>query len=164
MINTTTINPIPSHYFPIYAKDLQPPPPAPPLLLPPEKPTHGRLLRQRPQKSRGGSPGNNSRRNSTSSTATSSSSSNGGGGVSGGGNGAPSNGHSMLDLKQSVNRYFGGAINRIDAGESFAIRAKRRIGNGQIQYLVEWGGDAGAGVGPALAMTNGNWEQISWAL
>lgn len=62
----------------------------------------------------------------------------------------------MLDLKQSVNRYFGGAINRIDAGESFAIRAKRRIGNGQIQYLVEWGGDAGASVGPALAMTNGN--------
>lgn len=153
MINTTTINPIPSHYFPIYAKDLQPPPPAPPLLLPPEKPTHGRLLRQRPQKSRGGSPGNNSRRNSTSSTATSSSSSNGGGG---GGNGAPTNGHSMLDLKQSVNRYFGGAINRIDAGESFAIRAKRRMGNGQIQYLVEWGGDAGAGGGSAMAMTNGN--------
>lgn len=150
MINTTTINPIPSHYFPIYAKDLQPPPPAPPLLLPPEKPTHGRLLRQRPQKSRGGSPGNNSRRNSTSSTATSSSSSGGGGG--GNGNGAPTNGHSMLDLKQSVNRYFGGAMNRIDAGESFAIRAKRRMGNGQIQYLVEWGGEAG---GPATA-TNGN--------
>lgn len=150
MINTTTINPIPSHYFPIYAKDLQPPPPAPPLLLPPEKPTHGRLLRQRPQKSRGGSPGNNSRRNSTSSTATSSSSSGGGGG--GNGNGAPTNGHSMLDLKQSVNRYFGGAMNRIDAGESFAIRAKRRMGNGQIQYLVEWGGEAG---GSATA-TNGN--------
>lgn len=50
----------------------------------------------------------------------------------------------MLDLKQSVNKYFGGAMNRIDAGESFAIRAKRRMGNGQVQYLVEWGGDAAA--------------------
>ncbi|XP_043645753.1 polycomb protein Pcl [Drosophila teissieri] len=120
VISTTTINPIPSHYLPIYAKDLQPP--APPM----GKPTHGRLLRQRPQKQ---SP-SQSRRNSTSSTATSSSSN---------GIGAP--GHSMLDLKQSVNKYFGGAMNRIDAGEPFAIRAKRRMGNGQVQYLVEWGGD-----------------------
>ncbi|KAH8319720.1 hypothetical protein KR074_004491 [Drosophila pseudoananassae] len=122
VISTTTINPIPSHYLPIYAKDLQPP--APPI----GKPTHGRLLRQRPQKT---SP-SQSRRNSTSSTATTSSN---GGGVTG---------HSMLDLKQSVNKYFGGAMNRIDAGESFAIRAKRRMGNGQVQYLVEWGGDAAA--------------------
>ncbi|KAH8299654.1 hypothetical protein KR044_004285 [Drosophila immigrans] len=147
VINTTTINPIPSHYFPIYAKDLQPPPPVP--LLPPEKPTHGRLLRQRPQKSRGGSPGN-SRRNSTSSTATNVSSSASSGG-------APVNGHSMLDLKQSVNKYFGGAMNRIDAGESFAIRAKRRMGNGQVQYLVEWGGDAAATVTTTSTLaTNGN--------
>ncbi|KAH8402053.1 hypothetical protein KR009_009489 [Drosophila setifemur] len=128
VISTTTINPIPSHYLPLYAKDLQPP--APPTGTGngtgAGKPTHGRLLRQRPQKT---SP-SQSRRNSTSSTATNSSS-NGGG-----------TGHSMLDLKQSVNKYFGGAMNRIDAGESFAIRAKRRMGNGQVQYLVEWGGDA----------------------
>ncbi|XP_030554320.1 polycomb protein Pcl isoform X2 [Drosophila novamexicana] len=137
VINTTTINPIPSHYFPIYAKDLQPPAP----LLPPEKPTHGRLLRQRPQKSRCGTP-TNSRRNSTSSTVTNGSSSTSSGGT-------PANGNSMLDLKQSVNRYFGGAMNRIDAGESFAIRAKRRMGNGQVQYLVEWGSDA------AVAVTSG---------
>ncbi|XP_060654824.1 polycomb protein Pcl isoform X1 [Drosophila nasuta] len=146
VINTTTINPIPSHYFPIYAKDLQPPPPVP--LLPPEKPTHGRLLRQRPQKSRGGSPGN-SRRNSTSSTATNVSSSASSGG-------ATVNAHSMLDLKQSVNRYFGGAMNRIDAGESFAIRAKRRMGNGQVQYLVEWGGDTSATTTSTTMATNGN--------
>lgn len=133
VINTTTINPIPSHYFPLYAKDLQPQPPPPVSFLPPEKPPHGRLLRQRPQKSRGGSPGN-SRRNSTSSTATNVSSS----------GSTPANGHSMLDLKQSVNKYFGGAMNRIDAGESFAIRAKRRMGNGHVQYLVEWGGDSAA--------------------
>ncbi|KAH8253997.1 hypothetical protein KR032_007925 [Drosophila birchii] len=130
VISTTTINPIPSHYLPIYAKDLQPPAPAPPM----GKPTHGRLLRQRPQKL---SP-SQSRRNSISSTATNSSSSNGGG------SGSAPTGHSMLDLKQSVNKYFGGAMNRIDAGESFAIRAKRRMGNGQVQYLVEWGGDAAA--------------------
>ncbi|XP_017049527.1 polycomb protein Pcl [Drosophila ficusphila] len=123
VISTTTINPIPSHYLPLYAKDLQPP--APPM----EKPTHGRLLRTRPQKL---SP-SQSRRNSTSSTATTSS-----------GNGIAAQGHSMLDLKQSVNKYFGGAMNRIDAGEPFAIRAKRRMGNGQVQYLVEWGGDAAA--------------------
>ncbi|XP_017078286.1 polycomb protein Pcl [Drosophila eugracilis] len=123
VISTTTINPIPSHYLPLYAKDLQPP--APPM----GKPTHGRLLRQRPQKL---SP-NQSRRNSTSSTATTSSS-----------NGIAAPGHSIMDLKQSVNKYFGGAINRIDAGEPFAIRAKRRMGNGQVQYLVEWGGDAAA--------------------
>nr|CRL92686.1 PCL [Drosophila subobscura] len=122
IINTTTINPLSSPYFPLYAKDLLPPAP------PPDKPTHGRLLRQRPQKSARSSP-NQSRRNSISSTATSGSSSAG-------------NGHSILDLKQSVNKYFGGAMNRIDAGESFAIRAKRRMGNGQVQYLVEWGGDA----------------------
>ncbi|KAH8355005.1 hypothetical protein KR093_003750 [Drosophila rubida] len=146
VINTTTINPIPSHYFPIYAKDLQPPPPAP--LLPPEKPTHGRLLRQRPQKSHGGSPGN-SRRNSTSSTATNVSS-------SASSAGAPAPVHSMLDLKQSVNKYFGGAMNRIDAGESFAIRAKRRMGNGQVQYLVEWGGDAAAATTTTTMTTNGN--------
>ncbi|XP_070068600.1 polycomb protein Pcl isoform X2 [Drosophila takahashii] len=127
VISTTTINPIPSHYLPLYAKDLQPPA-APPM----GKPTHGRLLRQRPQKL---SP-SQSRRNSTSSTATNSSSSNG--------LAAPGQ-HSMLDLKQSVNKYFGGAMNRIDAGESFAIRAKRRMGNGQVQYLVEWGGDAAIG-------------------
>ncbi|XP_037715364.1 polycomb protein Pcl [Drosophila subpulchrella] len=125
VISTTTINPIPSHYLPLYAKDLQPP--APPM----GKPTHGRLLRQRPQKL---SP-SQSRRNSTSSTATTTSSS----------NGLAAPGHSMLDLKQSVNKYFGGAMNRIDAGESFAIRAKRRMGNGQVQYLVEWGGDAAIG-------------------
>ncbi|KAM8713823.1 hypothetical protein ACLKA7_014051 [Drosophila subpalustris] len=136
VINTTTINPIPSHYLPLYAKDLQPPPPV--ALLPPEKPTHGRLLRQRPQKSRGGSPGN-SRRNSTSSTATNLSST-----ASSGNGHSPANGHSMLDFKQSVNKYFGGAMNRIDAGESFAIRAKRRVGNGHVQYLVEWGGDSAA--------------------
>ncbi|XP_016985993.1 polycomb protein Pcl isoform X2 [Drosophila rhopaloa] len=124
VISTNTINPIPSHYVPLYAKDLQPP--APPM----GKPTHGRLLRQRPQKL---SP-SQSRRNSTSSTATTGSS-----------NGIAAPGHSMLDLKQSVNKYFGGAMNRIDAGESFAIRAKRRIGNGQVQYLVEWGGDAAIG-------------------
>ncbi|KAH8280391.1 hypothetical protein KR018_005477 [Drosophila ironensis] len=129
VISTTTINPIPSHYLPIYAKDLQPPP-APPL----GKPSHGRLLRQRPQKT---SP-SQSRRNSTSSTATNGSSSNGAGGA------GASAGHSMMDLKQSVNKYFGGAMNRIEAGESFAIRAKRRTGNGQVQYLVEWGGDAAA--------------------
>ncbi|XP_023164879.2 polycomb protein Pcl [Drosophila hydei] len=142
VINTTTINPIPSHYFPIYAKDLQPPAP----LLPPEKPTHGRLLRQRPQKSRCGTP-TDSRRNSTSSTVTNGSSSTSSGG-------APANGHSMLDLKQSVNRYFGGAMNRIDAGESFAIRAKRRMCNGQVQYLVEWGSDS-ATAAAAVALTNG---------
>ncbi|XP_032590701.1 polycomb protein Pcl isoform X2 [Drosophila grimshawi] len=159
VINTTTINPIPSHYFPIYAKDLQPPPPVPPLLLPPEKPTHGRLLRQRPQKSRGGTPPN-SRRNSTSSTATNGSSSNSSGGAhhhpNGGGGG--SGHHSMLDLKQSVNKYFGGAMNRIDAGESFAIRAKRRMGNGHVQYLVEWGGDPPATAAAAVppVTTNGN--------
>ncbi|XP_052838514.1 polycomb protein Pcl isoform X1 [Drosophila gunungcola] len=124
VISTTTINPIPSHYLPLYAKDLQPPP------TPMGKPTHGRMLRQRPQKL---SP-SQSRRNSTSSTATTGSS-----------NGITTPGHSMLDLKQSVNKYFGGAMNRIDAGESFAIRAKRRMGNGQVQYLVEWGGDAAIG-------------------
>ncbi|EDW32276.1 GL11547 [Drosophila persimilis] len=119
IINTTTINPLSSPYFPLYAKDSLPPP---------EKPTHGRLLRQRPQKSARSSP-IESRRNSNSSTATSGSSSAG-------------NGHSILDLKKSVNKYFGGAMNRIDSGEPFAIRAKRRTGNGQVQYLVEWGGDA----------------------
>ncbi|TDG51092.1 hypothetical protein AWZ03_002455 [Drosophila navojoa] len=146
VINTTTINPIPSHYFPIYAKDLQPPAP----LLPPEKPSHGRLLRQRPQKSRCGTP-TDSRRNSTSSTVTNGSSS-----TSSGGGGAPgANGHSMLDLKQSVNRYFGGAMNRIDAGESFAIRAKRRMSDGQVQYLVEWGSDSATAAAAAVALTNG---------
>ncbi|EDW82031.2 uncharacterized protein Dwil_GK25582 [Drosophila willistoni] len=129
VINTTTINPIPSHYFPIYAKDLHPPPPPPPPLPPPPgkllAPSHGRLLRQRPQKS--------GRRalHQTPSTATSISSSSSS-------SSASSNGASMLDVKQSVNKYFGGAINRIDAGESFGIRAKRRLGNGQVQYLVEW--------------------------
>ncbi|KAH8290708.1 hypothetical protein KR054_005167 [Drosophila jambulina] len=142
VISTTTINPIPSHYLPLYAKDLQPPAPAP---APPlGKPTHGRLLRQRPQKL---SP-SQSRRNSISSTATNSSSSNGGSG-----GGGVATGHSMLDLKQSVNKYFGGAMNRIDAGEPFAIRAKRRMGNGQVQYLVEWGGDATAAAG-AVSATN----------
>ncbi|KAH8336741.1 hypothetical protein KR059_002122 [Drosophila kikkawai] len=136
VISTTTINPIPSHYLPLYAKDLQPPALAPPM----GKPTHGRLLRQRPQKL---SP-SQSRRNSVSSTATNSSSSNGG----------AATGHSILDLKQSVNKYFGGAMNRIDSGEPFAIRAKRRMGNGQVQYLVEWGGDAAATAIGAVSSTN----------
>ncbi|XP_017837367.1 polycomb protein Pcl [Drosophila busckii] len=144
VINTTTINPIPSHYFPIYAKDLQLPPPAP-ALLPPKKPAHGRLLRQRPQKLRCSS-SSNSRRNSSSSTTTSGSSH----------CSANSNGHSLLDLKQSVNKYFGGAMNRIDAGESFAIRATRRIGNRQVQYLVEWVGDTAATAPATTTTTHGN--------
>lgn len=43
-------------------------------------------------------------------------------------------------------------MNRIDAGESFAIRAKRRMCNGQVQYLVEWGSDSATA---AVALTNG---------
>ncbi|XP_030386964.1 polycomb protein Pcl [Scaptodrosophila lebanonensis] len=154
IINTTTINPIPSHYFPVYAKDLQQPVVTPPInnvakLLPPieNKPSHGRLLRQRPRKSN--SSEGNSRRSSTSSTATNGSSSAGGTSIN------ASNGNSVMqDLKQSVNKYFGGAINRIDAGESFAIRAKRRVSNGQVQYLVEWGGDTATTTG--LGCGNGN--------
>lgn len=169
VISTTTINQIPSNFFPIHAKDLitnhklnftlnQHPQntsnnnnitltsattssasssSADSALAvkakstaPPPQPTHGRRLRQRPDKS---SP-NNSRRSSISGASTSSNSSMASATVS-----TPT-ATTIQDLKQSVNKYFG-AVNRIESGEKFSIRAKRLLANGQMQYLIEWGGD-----------------------
>ena len=46
---------------------------------------------------------------------------------------------SLNDLKSSVNIYFGTA-NRIASGENFVVKAKRYDSDGQLQYLIEWGG------------------------
>uniref|UniRef100_A0A034VYX6 Polycomb protein Pcl n=1 Tax=Bactrocera dorsalis TaxID=27457 RepID=A0A034VYX6_BACDO len=109
------------------------------------KPSHGRRLRQRPQKV---SPAN-SRRSSISSASTVSST-NSSSNITLAtlqqqqqalhkNNNKSSNGNSMQDLKQSVKEYFGGAVNRIESGEQFCIRAKRQLADGQRQYLIEWG-------------------------
>ncbi|XP_014224593.1 polycomb protein Pcl isoform X3 [Trichogramma pretiosum] len=50
-------------------------------------------------------------------------------------------GISMVDLKSSVNMYFG-AANRIASGEKFKVRAKRSGPYGQTQYLIEWEGSS----------------------
>lgn len=42
------------------------------------------------------------------------------------------------DLTESLTKYFG-VMNRIESGEQFTICAKRRLPNGQVQYLIEWG-------------------------
>ena len=49
--------------------------------------------------------------------------------------------HSMDDLKSSVNSFFG-ADNRIAAGESFRMLARRVTEDNQVQYLIEWEGPA----------------------
>ncbi|XP_075165610.1 polycomb protein Pcl [Haematobia irritans] len=99
----------------------------------PAVPPHGRRLRQRPPKS---SP-NTSRRNSVSSNQSSTSSST----AASLSQQQPQNAQqSHEDLKQTVNKYFG-IVNRIESGEQFSIRAKRQLPNGQMQYLIEWGGE-----------------------
>ncbi|XP_061391486.1 polycomb protein Pcl [Musca vetustissima] len=204
VISTTTINPIPTNYYPIHAKDLLAAaaastttaaslfntqstttnaklssssnainslninnsnssptssssnatstnttanevkePETKPLL-----PAHGRRLRQRPPKS---SP-NTSRRNSVSSNQSSASSTTtaGSSSLSSALSHTQQQQHqhqhnsqnaqqSHEDLKQTVNKYFG-IVNRIESGEQFSIRAKRKLPNGQMQYLIEWGG------------------------
>lgn len=111
------------------------------------KPLHGRRLRQRPQKI---SPAN-SRRSSISSASTVSST-NSSSNITlaalqqqqqalhkSNNKNANANANSIQDLKQSVKEYFGGAVNRIESGEQFCIRAKRQLADGQRQYLIEWG-------------------------
>ncbi|XP_005178487.1 polycomb protein Pcl [Musca domestica] len=199
VISTTTINPIPTNYYPIHAKDLLAAAaastttaaslfqntttasiskssissisnsvnllaaannsPSSSSISPtsteataakditnaeskPIIPTHGRRLRQRPPKS---SP-NTSRRNSVSSnqssassTITNSSSSS----LSSSAHAPPASSNAQQsheDLKQTVNKYFG-IVNRIESGEQFSIRAKRKLPNGQMQYLIEWGSE-----------------------
>ncbi|XP_053962641.1 uncharacterized protein LOC128866151 isoform X2 [Anastrepha ludens] len=203
IISTTTINPIPSNFFPIHAKDLfsthtqhtttsrnmssnkqqhqqsqqqatsatsasvssiSSPSSAsssPPgsitssvdsqvEVIPSIKPSHGRRLRQRPQKN---SPVN-SRRSSVSSASTASSTNSSSNitlatlqqqqqalhtNSNKNTNNMNASATSMHDLKQSVKEYFGGALNRIESGEHFCIRAKRQLANGQMEYLIEWG-------------------------
>lgn len=109
------------------------------------KPSHGRRLRQRPQKI---SPAN-SRRSSISSASTVSSTNSSSNITLAAlqqhqqalhkNHNKNANANSMQDLKQSVKEYFGGAVNRIESGEQFCIRAKRQLADGQTQYLIEWG-------------------------
>ncbi|XP_073845747.1 polycomb protein Pcl [Musca autumnalis] len=203
VISTTTINPIPTNYFPIHAKDLLAAAAASTTTaaslfnnqttpttttaktslttsiagntltgnssntspttsstaknteggagtstkdteLKPSVPAHGRRLRQRPPKS---SP-NTSRRNSVSSNQSSTSSSIASTSSLSAASHSLSSQHPQLqnaqqsheDLKQTVNKYFG-IVNRIESGEQFSIRAKRRLPNGQMQYLIEWGSE-----------------------
>ncbi|XP_055854441.1 polycomb protein Pcl [Episyrphus balteatus] len=160
VISTTTINQIPSNFFPIRAPipesinttisnskststittattSSQPPSTSPSNTsssldgVPSAAvATHGRRLRKRPEKI---SP-QNSRRNSISSSSSSNSYT--------GATLAPPSSQSqsavpLTDLKLSVNKYFG-AANRIENGEQFTIRAKRRTTSGHTQYLIEW--------------------------
>lgn len=119
-------------------------------------PAHGRRLRQRPQRYLP----NDSRRSSASSNSTLSNNSTITNSISNGIGGLmtslppPSTiGNRVVgqrtstdscrteernDLTESVTKYFG-VMNRIKSGEQFTICAKRRLPNGQIQYLIEWG-------------------------
>ncbi|XP_031638714.1 polycomb protein Pcl [Contarinia nasturtii] len=47
---------------------------------------------------------------------------------------------SMADLQSSLNIYFGGVANRLGNGENFAIKGKRVLSDGRLQYLIEWDG------------------------
>uniref|UniRef100_A0A1A9VHT1 PHD-type domain-containing protein n=1 Tax=Glossina austeni TaxID=7395 RepID=A0A1A9VHT1_GLOAU len=201
VISTTTINPIPTNFFPIHAKDLLAAAAASTssaaalfttqtkinTLVPPissennansnspsahclpatlvqndstvsqasetkPMPAHGRRLRQRPQKI---SP-NNSRRSSISSTSsTCTTTVLATGTIPTTNNTLSSNQTSVVsseDLKQTVNKYFG-AVNRIESGEQFSIRAKRQLPNGQMQYLIEWGETIAAATTGAINFT-----------
>uniref|UniRef100_A0A0A1XRV0 Polycomb protein Pcl n=1 Tax=Zeugodacus cucurbitae TaxID=28588 RepID=A0A0A1XRV0_ZEUCU len=126
------------------------------------KPSHGRRLRQRPQKN---SPAN-SRRSSVSSASTVSSTNSSSNITLAAlqqqqqqhqalhkNSNKNANANSMQDLKQSVKEYFGGAVNRIESGEQFCIRAKRQLADGQMQYLIEWGDVATASLQGQLTQT-----------
>lgn len=166
VISTTTINQIPSNFFPIRApipESLNIPTittttnirksTSPSSSQPSTSPnntssslddgltsvavtTHGRRLRKRPEKI---SP-QNSRRNSISSSSSSNSYTGTNTTTAAAVAATSSQSQStvpLTDLKLSVNKYFG-AANRIENGEQFTIRAKRRTPNGQVQYLIEW--------------------------
>uniref|UniRef100_A0A1A9W0V2 PHD-type domain-containing protein n=1 Tax=Glossina brevipalpis TaxID=37001 RepID=A0A1A9W0V2_9MUSC len=201
VISTTTINPIPTNFFPIHAKDLLAAAAAStasaaalfttqtkintlvsPMLSGTNTnsnststhcstttliqndstisrgtetkpmPTHGRRLRQRPQKI---SP-NNSRRSSISSTSsTCTTTVLPAATIPTANNTLSSNQASVVsseDLKQTVNKYFG-AVNRIESGEQFSIRAKRQLPNGQMQYLIEWGETIATTTTGAISLT-----------
>ncbi|KAM7342071.1 polycomb protein Pcl isoform 2-T3 [Cochliomyia hominivorax] len=181
VISTTTINPIPTNFFPIQAKDL--------LAAAAASSTTAASLFTNTQTSSSSTAGavsnvessnidngaaaatnslpahgrrlrqrpqknspNTSRRSSVSSNQSSSSSSAAASQIS-----TPNTTHSSScqqeDLKQTVNKYFG-IVNRIESGEQFSIRAKRQLANGQMQYLIEWGSGDGQNVPTATASTH----------